>query len=82
MHVKAAYSELFTMLACTKMPGTNAYHDRFQSTFSRIYNLLDHPSKDQYSSKYSRHNNVVVISSYPVTKWHDDNHSEEVPSEG
>ena len=49
------------MIAYPNMP-TNAYHDKFQSSFSRIYNLLDHPSKDHYTSKYSRYNNVFVIS--------------------
>ena len=76
-----------TMIAYSKIPGPigNAYHDRFQSTFSRIYNLLDHPSKDHYASKYSRYKNIFVINANQgTTVCGDGNHNEEAldPSEG
>ena len=33
------------------------------STFSRIYNLLEHPSKNRYSTKYSRYSAPVANAS-------------------
>lgn len=47
------------MIAYSKKPRPDAYNS-IMSTFSRIYNLLEHPSKDHYTSKYSRYNTFVT----------------------
>ena len=47
------------MIAYSKKPRLDAYNS-LMSTFSRIYNILDHPSKNNYASKYSRHTFFVT----------------------
>lgn len=47
------------MLSYENIPVPCTYGN-FHSTFSRIYNLLDHPSKDYYQSKYKRYNGIVL----------------------
>ena len=50
------------MIAYSKKPRPLAYNS-MMSTFSRIYNLLEHPSKNNYSTKYSRYSAPVANAS-------------------
>lgn len=66
------------MISYSKKPRPDAYN---MSTFSRIYNLLEHPSKDHYTSKYSRYN-AFVISTFNHGNMGDDKHKDEDSSTG
>ena len=50
---------MITMIAYSKKPRPDAYNSRM-STFSRIYNLLEHPSKNHYTTKYSRYSGLIT----------------------
>ena len=50
------------MIAYSKKPRPDAYNS-MMSTFSRIYNLLEHPSKNHYKTKYSRYSAPVTNAS-------------------
>ena len=65
------------MLSHEKIPVPYTYGN-FHSTFSRIYNLLDHPSKDHYQSKYSRYNGIV-LSTNEGASVDDVNHNKKDP---
>ena len=65
------------MLSHEKIPVPYTYGN-FHSTFSRIYNLLDHPSKDYYQSKYSRYNGIV-LSTNEGASVDDVNHNKKDP---
>lgn len=45
------------------------------STFSRIYNLLEHPSKNHYTTKYSRYSALITNASDEMMV--DDKHEKE-----
>lgn len=45
------------------------------STFSRIYNLLEHPSKNRYTTKYSRYSALITNASDEMMV--DDKHEKE-----
>lgn len=68
------------MLSYEKIPVPCTYGN-FHSTFSRIYNLLDHPSKDYYQSKYSRYNGIV-LSTNEGASMDDVNHNKKDPGTG
>lgn len=68
------------MLSYEKIPVPCTYGN-FHSTFSRIYNLLDHPSKDYYQSKYSRYNGIVLSTNEGASK-DDVNHNKKDPGTG
>ena len=69
------------MPAYSKKPNSNAYNS-LMSTFSRIYNLLDHPSKDNYTSKYSRYNLFVTGTACNSESVDDGNHSDKEAKTG
>ena len=50
------------MIAYSKKPRPDAYNS-IVSTFSRIYNLLEHPSKNCYTTKYSRYSAPITNAS-------------------
>ena len=50
---------MITMIAYSKKPRPDGYNSEM-STFSRIYNLLEHPSKNQYTTKYSRYSALIT----------------------
>lgn len=68
------------MLSYEKIPVPCTYGN-FHSTFSRIYNLLDHPSKDYYQRKYSRYNGIV-LSTNEGASMDDVNHNKKDPGTG
>ena len=68
------------MLSYEKIPVPCTYGN-FHNTFSRIYNLLDHPSKDYYQSKYSRYNGIVLSTNEGASK-DDVNHNKKDPGTG
>lgn len=68
------------MLSYEKIPVPCTYGN-FHSTFSRIYNLLDHPSKDYCQSKYSRYNGIVLSTNEGASK-DDVNHNKKDPGTG
>lgn len=67
------------MIAYSKKPRPDAYNSAM-STFSRIYNLLEHPSKDNYTSKYSRYN--IFVTSTNREALGDNKHNDEDSSTG
>lgn len=50
------------MIAYSKKPRPDAYNSEM-STFSRIYNLLEHPSKNHYTTKNSRYCALITNAS-------------------
>lgn len=40
------------MITYSKKPRPDHAYNSMMSTFSRIYNLLEHPSKNHYKTKY------------------------------
>ena len=50
------------MIAYSRKPRPDAYNS-MMSTFSRIYNLLEHPSKNHYKTKYSRYTAPITNAS-------------------
>jgi len=50
------------MIAHSKKPRPDAYSN-MMSTFSRIYNLLEHPSKTHHTAKYSRYSAPITNAS-------------------
>lgn len=62
------------MIAYSKKPRPNAYSSEM-STFSRIYNLLEHPSKNHYTTKYSRYSALITNASDETMV--DDKHEKE-----
>lgn len=59
----------------------NSYNS-LMGTFSRIYNLLDHPSKDNYKSKYSRYNLFVTGTACNSGSVDDGDHSDKEAKTG